>query len=403
MTETPQQTLPVASPLLRPRLDGLDGIRGLAAAMVVITHTPVFVQSPGWFAGLGLGNPWVAIFITLSGFCLYLPGAQRENVELPRPFREFMARRARRIVPAWYASLALCLLAAWVLNRAGDKTAVYYLPKDVWDLPVHLTLFHSLTRYSGSINGPGYTLGTEWQLYIAMILFLAIARRAGWLCLIGVFTLTSLPLPGALGNLVHKLFSHTFTLPFIFGMLGARLAVGGTVSWIGGGGQQARHSRTVPSLLLALVLVGATILFFVVNPMRHDVGCWLTGIACTSGFVLMARFPDAVPARFLASPPLRFLGSISYSLYLIHFPIMGLLTWAARQAGIVPENASSFALLAPAYLVGTLAFAALFARLFEQPFLNYRPDAAAAAAARTKKGPEVPLSPPALEPSTPDA
>src|ERR671932_1930004 len=96
-------TAEVATPFhtRAPRLEFLDGIRGFAAAMVVVHHLSAFTAVPALVAALSLGNPWVAIFITLSGFCLYLPSARRERAQMPRPFWEFMNRRARRIVTAW--------------------------------------------------------------------------------------------------------------------------------------------------------------------------------------------------------------------------------------------------------------------------------------------------------------
>src|SRR4051812_36822936 len=92
-----------------PRLDFLDGIRGIASFMVLLLHLQTFAPVPAAVAWLGFGNPWVAIFIVLSAFCLYLPSARAEKPRVGRPFFEFLVRRAVRIVPAWYAALALAI------------------------------------------------------------------------------------------------------------------------------------------------------------------------------------------------------------------------------------------------------------------------------------------------------
>src|SRR5215472_11141443 len=110
----------------RRRLAGLDGIRGLAALYVVVNH--IFERAfPGypvdrapWWAGWFIyGRFAVVVFIVLSGFSLALSPA-RHGWRLDGVFR-FAGRRARRILPAYFAALAFSLaVASLVVAQPGE-------------------------------------------------------------------------------------------------------------------------------------------------------------------------------------------------------------------------------------------------------------------------------------------
>jgi peptidoglycan/LPS O-acetylase OafA/YrhL len=348
----------------RPRFDFLDGIRGLAASMVVIYHLPAFASVPDPVAAIGLGNPWVAIFITLSGFCLYLPAARLQVVTMPRSFASFMCRRALRIIPTWYASLLLCTSVGWLFASADYHQQFQFLPQYWLDVLSHLSLVHSMTRYSGSINGPGYTLGTEWQLYILMAPFLWIARRHGWLVLLGFVAFTALPFPGIPGQLVHKMLSPTFATPFVVGIIAARAACRspGLVP------AQTSSGEQCTSFLVAGLCLIAIVAFFVINPHNGDLGAWAASAATGLGCVFMTGHPTSAPARILSCRPVRRLGSFSYSLYLTHFPLLALLAFGAVIARIPGEQTWYLVLLPGLILV--FGFAYLFHVLFERPFVS---------------------------------
>jgi peptidoglycan/LPS O-acetylase OafA/YrhL len=327
--------------------------------MVVAHHLPAFCTSPEWVNILGLGNPWVAIFIALSGYCLFLPAAGRDKPEMPRPFWEFMRRRARRIIPPWYASLVLCVLVGWFFAQQQFPPPFSFLPKDIWDILTHLTLTHSMVVYAGSINRPGYTLGTEWQPYILMILFLLVARRLGWwVLLIGIGLLPFIPI-APVEKIVSKVFNPTFTMPFVLGMLGARA----TRTLPHEGERVPRHT----AIATVLTLLGVTG-YLLLTHRDHDRACWFAGLATAAGCFWMTRYPQALPTRFFASAPISLLGSFSYSLYLTHFALLALLHFTAIRLGLTDIRA--FYLLFLPALPLIFAFASLFYYFFEKPFLN---------------------------------
>ena len=104
----------------RQRLAGLDGVRGLAALFVVVNHVflrafPGYPQdrAPFWAAWFIYGRFAVVVFIVLSGFSLALAPA-RHGWRFDGVSR-FARRRARRILPAYWAALAFSLAVAWLV------------------------------------------------------------------------------------------------------------------------------------------------------------------------------------------------------------------------------------------------------------------------------------------------
>src|SRR5579875_2648256 len=114
----------------RLRLEFLDGLRGLAALYVVEHHIAQFALSPHaspWRHAQRLywhifcyGHQAVVVFIVLSGYVLMLPVARTQDGHMPKGVWDYFKRRARRILPPYYAALAICfLLVAFVPHMEG--------------------------------------------------------------------------------------------------------------------------------------------------------------------------------------------------------------------------------------------------------------------------------------------
>src|SRR5690348_11900504 len=117
MSENTQEQARMANKFARPTLPALDGLRGLAIALVLWYH----LMDPRVLLGkaaplplyglLGSGFSGVFLFFVLSGFLLFLPYARALlSGESWPAAREFYRRRALRILPAYYVSLAFVLL-----------------------------------------------------------------------------------------------------------------------------------------------------------------------------------------------------------------------------------------------------------------------------------------------------
>src|SRR6266566_1837356 len=174
-----------------PRLEYLDGLRGAAALYVVLFHAAAGFTAkdlPAWARVLRhattFGHSAVAVFIVLSGYCLMLPAA-RAGGQLPRGFGDYIARRARRILPPYSAALFGSLLLLGVVPELSIPSGT------IWDesfpafgmgpIATHLLVIHNLfPAWVYKINGPLWSVATEWQIYFFFpLLLLPVWRRAG--------------------------------------------------------------------------------------------------------------------------------------------------------------------------------------------------------------------------------
>ena len=297
------------SSTIRPaiRLKPLEGVRGLAALYVTCSHA------------FPLGNTgWVGIdvFFVLSGFVLMLPMALAGGT-IRGGLGGYAWRRARRILPPYYAAIVFSL----VVSRAPWR----------WDdLLAHVAMVHNLRDcWITSINGSFWSLGFEWQLYFLLpLVILPIWRVLGssGVCL-ACFGLATVP------EVVP--FQHLLAAPASLFSLG--VAAAGVVSG-------AEKPRVIALASPALAFAPSCSLAW---------GHAVVGAAAAFAIVLVAREPDGAIGRILSLPPLLWLGAISYSLYLTHFPLVPLLPTSL----VIPT---------------CLVVASLFYMAFERPTLRIK-------------------------------
>jgi peptidoglycan/LPS O-acetylase OafA/YrhL len=354
---------PTAAAPRRQRLAGLDGIRGLAALYVVVNH--VFLRSfpgypadhaPFWAAWLIYGRFAVVVFIVVSGFSLALAPASRgwrlDGVS------QFARRRARRILPPYWAALAFSLVVAWlVVPQPGHG-----IP-DAKSVLVNGLLVQTIVA-AHSPNAAFWSMAVEAQLYLLLPLLLLVVRRRGAIVMLAIVTLIVAAV-GILGPHMTRL--DTFVIqspPDLAALFAVGILTAGVVS-----ATQARRSWPWGRLALAaLTPVVATVwwqgsvwtldhLFWVDLALGPAVGCLLAALATGRPAPLL---------RVLDARPMRSLGSFSYSLYLTHAPIVAIVCErivAHRVPLGVPAFLVSLALVLPL----TIMFARGFAALFEAP------------------------------------
>lgn len=167
---------------------------------------------------MGRGHDVVAVFIAISGFCLALPMAKsrRWTLEAGRFYR----RRMRRILPPYFAAIALALLIALVCSH-GSYAQDYAGAPLSWSMVIsHVLLVQNWVRpQSFTLDGPLWSVAVECQIYILFPLLVMLWRRSRWLAL------------GLAFMFAHSLLYATrhggnanFLFLFAEGMLGAELA-----------------------------------------------------------------------------------------------------------------------------------------------------------------------------------
>ena len=352
----------------RQRLAGLDGVRGLAALFVVVNH--VFLRAfpgypvdraPLWAAWFIYGRFAVVIFIVLSGFSLALSPA-RHDWRLDGVAR-FALRRARRILPPYWAALVFSLAVAWLIvpppgqGAPGAKSVV-----------VNGLLLQNLVG-APSPDRSFWSIAVEAQLYVVFPLLLLMVRRWGAIVMVATVTLVVATV-GVLGPHVSRL--HVFVIqspPDLAALFAVGILAAGIV-----GASGARRSWPWAGLALAAAApVLATIwwqgsvwtldhLFWVDLALGPAVACLLAGLATGHPAPLL---------RLLDARPLRNLGLSSYSLYLTHGPIV-VVVYEEVVAGRVRQGVPAFVVSLALAVPLTIAFARVFASVFEAPFRRGR-------------------------------
>ena len=356
------------------RLAGLDGLRGLAALYVVVHH--IFLRTfpgypvdhaPFWAGWFIYGRFAVVVFIVLSGFSLALSPA-RHGWQLDG-VKQFARRRARRILPAYWAALAFSLAIAWLIApQPGNGVP------DAKSVVVNGLLVQNVVG-AHSPNSAFWSMAVEAQLYLLFPLLLLIVRRRGAIVMVAAVTLVVAAV-GIVGPRVARLDTFVIESPpdlaalFAVGILTAGIVVA----------SRARRSWPWPWLALATFApVLATIwwqgsvwtldhLFWVDLALGPAIACLLAGLATGRPANLL---------RLLDAGPIRNLGLSSYSLYLTHAPIV-IVVYELIVAGHVQQGVPAFLVTAALVLPLTILFARVFASVFEIPFQQHRSPASVA-------------------------
>jgi peptidoglycan/LPS O-acetylase OafA/YrhL len=332
----------------------IDGLRAVAILPVLFFHLDI-----GLFSG---GYVGVDVFFVISGY-LIAGLISNEMAAGTYSVAKFYVRRARRIFPALFVMFAV----------TGVLVLLFCLPPDAERFRSSLlaaTLFASNVYFYGTVDyfGPApvsqplvhtWSLGVEEQFYIVFPLvlwllrrYLAVGEKAALLVLalvsLGVSAwLVETDLPAAF----YLLHSRAWEL-----LLGALLAIG-TVPPV--------RSRLVAGLLgipgLAMI-VGSVLLYH--EDMSFPGLLALPPCIGTALIIHTGRDSALMVTRLLSLPVARFIGLISYSLYLWHWPVIVIGRYIAYWNGWDPEReAHRLAVLAV-----TFACAVASWHFVEKPF-----------------------------------
>ncbi len=314
----------------------MDGLRALAALGVFCVHLNQILDIDLYWGMLDLGllmrngEVGVALFFVLSGFLLSRPFVVHLRDGAPRPsLRRYWLHRAVRILPAYYLCL---LLLVWL-------SGVWRVPDGRLDVLLHLLFIFNLVEFSIlSINPVFWTLAVEMQFYLLLPLVLVLHRRlvislliiacASYLLHAGLNHWFAWRIPWPWSNwqpwlrphgavLNHSLFGH---LPhFILGMVAVVLADRPPLSNLG--------PRVASAAWLALIITLALLLStgwadWVALPYGPY---YLPGVPLMLALLVLLT-PHADPVcQVLEYRPVRYLGRISYGIYLYHLPVMWLI------------------------------------------------------------------------------
>lgn len=337
-----------------PHLPVLDGLRALAVTIVIAGHF-------GLRLGSGLG---VTIFFVLSGFLitwlLIKECDSRGSVSL----RAFYTRRARRIFPAYYAFLALSIAAD--LTRGDDRIGPSIVPAILY----YTNYYHAVNGHASSSVAHAWSLAVEEQFYLLWpaVFILLSARGARALLLglaaaiVGVAFWRSWAYMGL--GLGTSYVYNAFDCRFDNLAAGCLLAAACRQKRFRSG--MVWCARTAGSLPL---LAAAALLLLVDNAggqYRYTFGFTVEGLLI--GFVitqLLVLHAEA-PWKLFDARPVRYLGRVSYGMYLYH-------QWGLSIGHHVVAQREWLEI--PAGLTATVFLATASYVVIERPFLRSRREA----------------------------
>lgn len=330
----------------------IDGLRAVAVSAVVLYHAGV-PQVHGGFVG-------VDVFFVISGY-LITGILYREMSERRFSLASFYERRVRRLLPTLFAMIAVTGVVSWFVllpddfstfGRSVVATLLFVANIFFWressnyfDAPAHLKpLLHA------------WSLGVEEQFYILFPLFLLLAIRfLPWRAL------PALLLVGFLGSFALSVWGVANAPVATFYLLptrawellaGAALGIGMVPSIRSG---WLRESSAILGFLLIVLSI------YLVTPETPFPG-WAALPSCLGAALIIHANTGGrtVIGALLSQRPLVFIGLISYSLYLVHWPIFVLVGYAA----IEPLGAADITVC----LLTSFGLAALSWRYIERPF-----------------------------------
>lgn len=272
------------------RLIGLDALRGLAALAVVLFHYSTSYQMQVGHADplpfhFYIGNYGVQLFFLISGFVIFM------TLERTRRASDFVVSRFSRLFPAYWSAILITLVTVSLIGLPQQ-----HLPAR--DLIANFSMVQEFFGFR-SLDGSYWTLEIELFFYVQMLFWFMVGQLerirwiiGAWLVMVLVFGFFQYQ-GWHFSYSVRELLILEYIPFFAMGILFYRI-----------------HTRPAETLVNAL-LIGACLL--VIGAVYRPDFFWVA-LVCVAIFTAFLRGA----LDWLGSRPLAFLGTLSYSLYLLH-------------------------------------------------------------------------------------
>jgi peptidoglycan/LPS O-acetylase OafA/YrhL len=342
----------------------IDALRAVAVGAVVLSHLGV--------AGFTGGFSGVDIFFVISGFLItnfLLQRASAGRISLG----EFYLRRARRILPMAILVLVItCVAALLLLNQLKASQVA----NDAYWAALFLANVHLIQQstdyfnqgFEQSLVQHYWSLAVEEQFYVVfpllVILVVALARKLGvsnW-----QRVLTWVIAVGAAGSLAWAIWQGTTepaTAYFSSLTRAYELAIGALLASLLFRRESAPSVRgsTIASVVAVLVMVGSFVALNESLSFPSYLALFPTLAAAAFIWANVANVKVPLLSKLFQSKPMVYLGKISFSIYLIHWPVI------IFAQSLLPEFSNTW-MVAPAVIAITIGLSAAGYKFVEQPF-----------------------------------
>lgn len=306
------------------KLGGIEGLRGLCIASVLVYH--YWVQSlPGGFIG-------VSVFFTISGFVITASLLDRKPSTIRSGVTTFWLRRLRRLWPASALTLVLVLFIAHVGGWSSRAMAAESLA--AFTQTYNWYVISSGAVYGQdlpSIVGHFWSLSIEMQFYLVAPLITVVLTKRRSLHILVYSAIVALSLVTSLtSNSLNFVYSSTVTRA-------GEIALGSLIAiarpWLCHISERRiiNSALSVASFASILALAACAKYASMSTDLFASGGLLLIGLL--SSVSIIGASYGRFTSRWLSLHPIRLLGAVSYSLYLVHFPILVLVIWWQVWAG----------------------------------------------------------------------
>ena len=346
----------LARRLSRSHIPALDGIRGISAFLVFCSHAGLL---PRQYGALG-----VAIFFVLSGFLITWLLLKENAATGTVSLKGFYIRRTLRIFPAFYVFWFLCIGAALLTGAAVNRAEVMSSFLYVGDY--YNGFKQILPRGPKGIMGMTWSLGVEEKFYLIwpwvfvkfrndlpkLLKMVSAGIGLVWIyrifiCLLGISPVDYLRYAFE-SRIDNIMFGCLLAITIKAGLFQKTLSRVTNVAWL--------------PIIVATCLAASVWLEESAGPPFHYlVGMTLDAILITLLLAQLIALSGTRLWSWLETPPLRFAGRISYSVYLYHFTVIALVRNYMANSRWSVQVIAAFGL--------TLLLATLSYKLVERPFL----------------------------------
>ena len=318
---------------------GLDGLRGVASFAVVVHHSLIL--------GTDIGGLAVFLFFILSGFLITgILHRSREKIEAGREsvataLGDFWLRRALRIFPAYYLWLGIFVVFD-VVFRAGA-----IVPELGWYLTYLQNFYIGFVSFRWDDFTHVWSLAVEQQYYVFFAPLVVLLPLVAHTRLMIATMVACLGVIAGLQAIGYEMIT-LYTSPangFVFMAAGALMTLERkrTPAWMGG------HPALAVAAVVIVGLASYPIAERTVGFHLPYVVLQILSVASLSIVMIhVLQHPEGRLTALLERRPFKFLGLISYGLYVIHLPVgVFVARWAPLEAWSmatgIPKNVLDFA------------------------------------------------------------
>lgn len=319
------------------RLDFIDSLRGWAVFGVIIVHANalIFDKIPGSLQALSSsGARGVQLFFMLSAFSLFYSLQKRIENNRPERIISFVLRRYFRIAPMFYVAIIIYSIGIFYILYPSIYPKIQY---SVGNIISHLTFIHGVwPNYVNSLVPGGWSIAVEMTFYMFVPLLFAKIKTlsdAIWFLVISAIAFIAMSQIGS----GPSLFSTTVWADFIFFLLPSQLLAFafGIILYMLYRKESLHHGDKPSNILryanqlLALGFVCAIVMYM---------NGQYKGVLFSLPMFLVAWSLSIKPRKFFVNKYMSFFGKISFSVYLLHFIIIPLVSSYVLLA--IPEPLS---------------------------------------------------------------